>query len=303
MKTIIVVGVLDVKGSTNISIAKSFTKFGYSVIPINYRTIIGKYGMDQFEQLLFKTIVKYSPKIVLFCKTNGINPNVIKRCGDFTTTLYWFMDPIETAKLCGAADLAKNANFVACTGGGVVDWMVENGVENCYRIFEGIDHDIFKPVTAIPDFKADISFIGTKTAERDKFIIELQSAGYDVKAYGNGYGGEVVNKAFAQVCASSKMMLSINTFSTIPDYCSDRLFRCMSCGVCTIHYDPTRTMHKYVEDGKEVVLFESIDEMMDKVQGLSDEDIANIAIFGREKILKNYTWDHTVNSMLKLIGK
>ena len=45
-KTVIICGVLDKKGSTNISIARSFLRFGYNVIPINYRTIIQKHGIE-----------------------------------------------------------------------------------------------------------------------------------------------------------------------------------------------------------------------------------------------------------------
>jgi len=36
---VVIVGVLDKVGSTNIPMAASFTKFGIQVLPVNYRTI------------------------------------------------------------------------------------------------------------------------------------------------------------------------------------------------------------------------------------------------------------------------
>jgi len=303
--TIIIVGVLDKKGSTNISQAKAFIKLGWNVIPLNYRTIIIEYGMKFFENILIDTVKEHRPSIVLFSKTNGIDPELIKRCGEYTNTFYWFMDSIQIAEgIPGILDNAKNSNFVSCTGGGVSDWFVENGVQKCYHIFDGVDTDIFKPVESFDKYKADISLIGSRTTERDKFKQALERD-FDVKFYGNGYGGEVINEEFAKVCASSKIMLSMNVFNTAPRYFSNRLFRYLGCGSCVAHWDSTGTMDEFFENDKELILFNTIEELKNKVKYLlqNEDKAGEMAIRGRELVLNNYTWMHTVSKIIEVVNK
>jgi predicted CoA-binding protein len=45
MKNIVVCGVLDKAGSSNVWMSMALQKMGFNIIPINYRTIVQKYGM------------------------------------------------------------------------------------------------------------------------------------------------------------------------------------------------------------------------------------------------------------------
>ena len=101
------------------------------------------------------------------------------------------------------------------------------------------------------------------------------------------------------------MMLSLNTYNDIPDYFSNRLLRYLGCGVCVLHYDPTETLHKYFEDRKDLYLFKDESELLGiiKTSRLLDTTgklLGKIALAGREKVLRNYTWDHTVNKILQI---
>uniref|UniRef100_A0A6M3XDL3 Putative glycosyltransferase n=1 Tax=viral metagenome TaxID=1070528 RepID=A0A6M3XDL3_9ZZZZ len=303
-KIVVLVGVLDNVSSTNVSMAKAFMAFNYSVVPVNYRTIINKYGMLVFEELLLHTIQNYKPEFVLFSKTNGINPELITKCNKYTKTFYWFMDSITVAASAPYyVEYAKNANYVSCTGGGVAQWFTEQTGKPCYHIFDGGDIDIFKPVEQDEEYIADISFIGGKTTERDYFKDVLENLDLDIKFYGNGYGKEVINEEFAKVCASSKLMLSLNTFNDVPDYFSNRLLRYMGCGSCVLHLDRTETLNKYFTHMQNIVFFKNEEELIDNINYLinNPDEITKIGINSRDLVINKYTWYNSMNAVLNIV--
>ena len=303
-KYIIVVGVLDKRGSTNIAQALSFIRFGYTVIPINYRTIISRHSASYFESVLLHSVNKYKPDLVLFNKCNGINSKLIVECNKYTTTWLFNMDPIQTIQRCPEViEHARNAHFSSCTGGGVVEWFREQGVDNCVHIIEGLDYTIFKPVEPVNEFKAEISFIGTSTQERSRYKKLLEEAGIDVRFYGTGYSNkEMIEEDFAKICSSSKFMLSINTQNDIPMYFSDRILRYLGCGSCVLHFDPIGTMDKFFKIGDEILTFKYDSELLEVINNTNIESAGKIALAGREKVLMNYTWNHSVAIILNILG-
>ncbi|MHA1233171.1 MAG: hypothetical protein ACTSPQ_21310 [Candidatus Helarchaeota archaeon] len=205
MNNIVIVGVLDKEGSTNISMAKAFLKYkNISVIPINYRTIIQNYGMQLFEDLLTETVKNHKPLLTIFCKCNGINSNIVLECNKYSKTWLYNPDPYQTIDQCPEViEHMKNCTFCSHTGGGVNKYYVERyNLSNSYHIPCGLDYDLFKPTDIVPEYKAKISFIGNRTPERDKFKNLLSK--YDTKFYGIGYKNSVINEEFSKVCSSSE---------------------------------------------------------------------------------------------------
>jgi len=213
------------------------------------------------------------------------------------------MDPIETIEQCPEViEHAKNATHSSCTSQTVCDFFINKGAKSCHHILEGFDYDVLGPVEPDDKYKADISFIGTKTKERDLYLKVLQNAGYDVKFYGPGYTEEVVNEEFAKVCSSSKYMLSLNTHNNIVGYFSDRLIRYLGCGTCTFHLDSTMSLNDYFEDGKEVIYFSDPDDLLEKIKGVTESEVMILTVNGREKVLQNYTWNNSIHKILGVVN-
>lgn len=302
---VIFVGVLDREGSTNIPMAASFTKLGIQVIPVNYRTIISKQGLIFFEEYLMFLVKKYKPILTLFSKCNGIKPEIVSECSKYSVTWLFNMDPKPTIERCPEViEHAKNSHFSSCTAKDMVEWFESFGVKNCYHMIQGIDQDVFKPIDPVEEFKADISHIGTKTPERSDFKKALEDAGFSVKFYGMGYSPkEMFDNDFNKICASSKFMLSMNTYNNIhQEYFSNRLLRCIACGTCTLHYDSTNSLNKYLTNGKEVLYFKDSDELINILKNTTDEKACEIAIAGRDKVLNNYSWDRIIYTMLSIVN-
>lgn len=301
-KKVIIVGVLDKLGSTNLYMAKSFMKLNMEVVPINYRTVINNYGADYFYKLLMYEIDQVSPDLVLFSKCNGISPDIVKSCSNRTKTWLWNMDHHNTIqKVPEVLKHAKFATFSSCTSPATARWFEERGVKKCHHIFEGVDTSIFKPVDPVDDLVADISFIGSATEDRTTYK-EVLNKVMNAKFYGLGYNDEVVDEEFAKVCSSSKCMLSLNVHNNEPDYFSDRVFRYLACGVCTFHLDRTGTLNKWFKDGKDIVYFKDVNDLIVKLSTLTDSIAKRIGKSGRKKVMNNYTWDHTVKQIVEIAG-
>jgi len=301
---VIFVGVLDKFGSTNIPMSVSFGKFGFKVLPVNYRTILAKFGEKFFNDYLMYLVLKYKPVLTLFSKCNGINTELVRECSKNSVTWLFNMDPRSTIERCPEViDHALNCHFSSCTAEDMVDWFKSFGVKNCIHLIQGVDQDEFKPVEPKEEFIVDVSHIGTRTEERDKFKELLENAGLKVKFYGIGYSSkEVFGNEFNQICSSSKFMLSMNTFNNIHmGYFSNRLLRYIACGCCTLHFDSTNSLNKYLTNEKDVLYFKDGVELINIITKTTDEQAYKIAISGRDKVLNNYTWDHVIYNMMNIV--
>ncbi len=294
---IVFCGVLNTCGSTNISMAISFMKQGFKILPINYRTIILTYGISYFNRYLIDIVKTRKPELVIFSKCNGISSELVKECNKYSKTWLWNMDSRSTISYCPEViQHARYANFSSCTCKETAKWFESLGVKKCHVIFEGVDPTLYKPYNMK---KSNIiSFIGTKTAERDKFKRLLEDNKVENKFYGPGYTEEVYPEEFCKICSSSKAMLSLNTHNNIPDYFSDRLFRYMACKAPVIHWDSTGTLSKYFVDKKEILYFEDEQKLLQLLK--KDINLKEIAENGYKKVLAKYTWDNTINNILTI---
>jgi spore maturation protein CgeB len=300
---IIICGVLNVKSSSNIWMATSLTRFGINVIPINYRDIVAKYNTDFLRECILYAVKKYNPILTIFCKCNGIPTHIISECNRFCKTCLWFMDsPIVLENLPEVIEHAKVATFSSCTNYPAANVLKRNGVENCYIIPEGIEYGVHHPVEPDEKYKADISFVGTKNEEREDYRIFLENAGYNVKFYGTGYSEWKDEKEWCKICSSSKFVLSIGTFNTIPGYFPGRLFESIGCRTCVLHLDKTNSINDMFEHNKEIIYFKDKYDLLDKIKNISDEKAKEIAENGYKKGMSKYTWDHSVKKLLDIIN-
>ena len=300
---VVIIGVLDQTGSTNIPMALSAMQCGLRIIPVNYRTIIGKYGYTFFEHLVLSLVENEKPDLVLICKGNGIQPGLIQEITKYTKTWIYNMDPSPTMDMCPEVrENARLATFSSCTAADLAEEWRSYGA-NCFHMVQGLDEDIFRPVEAVKKYKADISLIGSKTLQRDEYKEYLENAGFKVKFYGHGYSKkDVLDKEFAKVCASSKFMLSLDSIAGLhTHYFSNRLIRYLGCGACTFHYDPTETLQQYFRDEEEINYFQTPQDLVARIRVLENNPIRiyQIAMNGLDLVLKHYTWDLLMKALMQ----
>lgn len=303
MKNIVIVGVLDVYGSSNIWMASAFKQAGYNVIPVNYRIIIGKYNRTFFREYLLHVVKEYKPELTIFCKCNGVEPPTIAECSQYSKTWLFFMDSFKQLEACPeVVESAKNCHISSATSVITVEFMKQNGAKNCIHMFEGTDNILHRIVEPVDKYLATISFVGTRTDERDKYknILEYNLGKENVKFYGYGYSEKLVIEDWSAVCASSKYMLSMNTYNNLPTYFSGRVFELLGSGACVFHYDNTNTLEQYFKHGIDLFYFGTEEDLLNLVRNTTDEQEISVRANGYKKVSKNHTWNSRVRKMMEI---
>ena len=304
MNNIIVVGVLDVPVSSNLWMASAFQRAGFNVIPVNYRTIVAKYSRTFFKELLIDTVKKYKPELTLFCKCNSVEPLIFEECNLYSKTWLFYMDLFEQIQTHPELlSSAKNCTISSATSEITVQFFKQYGVKNCIHMFEGTDPHIHKIVEPEDRYLATISFIGTKTEERDKYKILLEdNFGKDnVKFYGYGYSDKIISEDWAKICSSSRFMLSMNTYNNYPTYFSGRLFELLGSGACTFHLDNTGTLEQYFQHGVDLFYFKDKEDLIKQIKSVTEEQEIAVRASGYKKVQENHTWDIRVKEMMKIV--
>jgi spore maturation protein CgeB len=292
------VGVFDIKGSTNIPFGKAFASAGHEVNIFNYRTIASKIGYDAMN----KEIVKFSADydLIVFCKANGVMAETIKACGQYATTCWWMMDAIDHLE----ADpnyfkMATVSDISIVSTKAVQDLLITNGIQNVYHIIQGIDPKEFHPINTEKIY--DIVFIGQKTKKRDYIINIIKSWGYKIKAFGHGYDSIVIGDEFNKACCSAKICLNINNTSLNIDSFSDRIIRYMATRSCVLT-EYSKGLEKYFDISEHLIWYYNDMDLKDELKRLmDDEDLrSKIADAGYQRIIKKHTWDKVVEQILNI---
>ena len=299
MKTAVVVGVFS-KGSSNNGIVRALKQLGYVVKKVPYRDVANVVGVDGASWGVVSVAEVYKPDIMIFCKFNGFDPLIVAECSGLASkTCLWFMDSFNiTIESPEIIEHARNASFSICWPG-VADEFTKLGVENCYGLVEGCDETEFYPTKPVKEFKADISFIGTKN-HRHEYVEVLKGAGFNVKCYGNGYDSYVAGDDFNKVCSSSKAVLNIPTHVGEREYFGDRIVRTLATKTLSItQYVPG--LERYFEHGKNLVwFFSSPEECVEVVRDhLHNKEISKE---GYKLFLEKYTCLDFVKQMLDIGG-
>jgi hypothetical protein len=231
---ILIVGVLDVIGSTNIGLANGFRSLGYDVHDYNYRTKERELGTEGMWTDLVNSSKGREYDLIVFCKADSIDPYFLHDMKQFGPTWYWFMDNFAACRQFNAASYAAAATYASATASDVAERfsMVNN---NAYHIFEGFDPDVYY----YEDLKKihDVVFIGNATVPRIQQINKLRSEGMKITIF--GYGWPVDMREFPPVFGEDERT-EINSSKVVLNLChddvifSDRVTKALACGANVI---------------------------------------------------------------------
>lgn len=301
---IVLVGVLNQPGSTNIYMAKAFEREGFAVIPVNYRTIMQETGYNTLGSLLYK-LAEDKPALMLFSKCNGMSPLNIGKCSQDAKvkTWFWFMDGINTlSKVPECIEHAQLATFSSFTGLGVLNYVkkaIGTG-EGMFHIMEGIDPEVYRPVRADGAYDCDIAFIGTHNPEREHYLNLLVNQGYNVRAYGQGFGDEIHGSEFNFACSGAKAMLALSAEYDTQAYFSDRVFRYGACGSFVFHKHAPG-LDSYFQHTQDLVYFKDEESLLQVMDYYIRQDNAEARRVIAENLYRKVTTAHTWGNVVKQI--
>jgi spore maturation protein CgeB len=202
------------------------------------------------------------------------------------------------------------------TGGEALHWLTTLlGARRVTPLYGSVDPEIHKPAEAVPEFTADLSYLGTYAADRQEtldqlFIQAARAAGErrfliggaqypsDFPWTSNIYFVRHLPPAMhpAFYC-SSRMTLNV-TRRAMADmgYCpSGRLFEAAACGVPLLS-DEWQGLDEFYTPGTEILLCRSTEDVLHALD-LSSAELKRIAEAARERTLAEHTADRRVNDL------
>lgn len=214
------------------------------------------------------------------------------------------------------ADLSEFDAFFS-NSKGVVPELEEAGAKNVHALYWAIDPMLFTPVNVKKDI--DISFYGHGSELREewmeKMITNPSKKMPDVNfSIGGGnfridlgnakLVGPIPFSAFRNFCCRSKINLNITRWTHTNVYASAtaRPFELAAYGDCIVS-QPYNGIEEWFKVGKELFVANSEEEAMELYKWLLDdeEEREKAGKKARERILKEHTFHHRANEMVKII--
>jgi spore maturation protein CgeB len=214
-------------------------------------------------------------------------------------------EPVEYLPERGLADFDLVLSY---TGGqALAELKSRLGARHVAALYGGIDPAVHHPALPEERFRADLSYIGTYSPDRqaalDDLLLEPARRRPDLRflVAGPPYPADFPwtdNMAFtphpppserAAFYSSSRMTLNVTGRPMAElGYCpSSRLFEAAACGV-PILSDEWDGLDYFFEPGREILVARTTGHVMEAL-AMSDEALARIARAGRERVLATHT--------------
>jgi hypothetical protein len=185
--------------------------------------------------------------------------------------------------------LAKKADFAFCAQKRAVEEFKRDGVQNSLWLPHAVE-PLAYPKGDLVTKHHEVCFVGhVNSANRVEALDRLFSE------FPNFHYGQALFEGAAQRFADSKVCFNISMLDDL----NMRTFEIMATGsFCLTNWIPT--IEDLFEDGKHLVLYRSLDEMVDKAKYYlsHDEEREKIAQAGYEEVIKKHTIQDRVNVIL-----
>lgn len=206
---------------------------------------------------------------------------------------YWASDThIQTAtddSYPYRLEMAKKANLVFCAQKRGVEWMKKDGIENPIWLPHAFEPQAY-PKGEIYTKKYDVCFVGhVNSRNREDALARLFSE------FPNFYYGQQLFDGAAQKFAESRIVFNI----AMTDDLNMRVFETLGTGSFLLtNWIPT--IEEFFQDGKHLVLYRSLDEMIDKAKYYlkHEDEREKIAQAGYEEVMARHTIQNRVNVIL-----
>ena len=333
---ILIVGVFNKPWSSNIPIAKEFKKINQEVFKFDYRgtalknlrvnfslySIIFKNNFDSFirlrlylpdairnlkfylfgnwrmNRILLEIVKKNRFDLIFLAKTDTINYKIIPKLNSYSKTWYFFMDPLKRALEINAVKYAALSTWSSASTTAMTFLFKKYGA-NSFYILEGFDQNLFSPGKENSIKKYDVIFVGSKRPDRKYFIDYLKKNNINIVCYGKGWNNKPVYlKKLVKKYRKSKIILN---FPREDSGFSDRVFQSMGTGSFLLSRYCS-DLERVFKKGVHLDWFETPEECLKLIEYYLDNEALRekISKVGSKYVLENFTWDKTVEKIIKI---
>jgi spore maturation protein CgeB len=206
------------------------------------------------------------------------------------------------------------SHFVT-THSATVDWYKKNDMRVIRSQWAGSPY--YKPKTAQKSY--EVTFVGQKHGQmpngkfvRAEIIDAIMDSGINIQIFGNywdGYpnwGGYLTDfSKMVEIFNMSCICLNLSNpwhYNTMPQI-KGRHFEIPQTGslqICT----PADDLESYFVDGEEIIIANSVEDLIDKIKYYLDNpgEREQIAGAGRQRMLKDHQWEHRLVPIFEQVG-
>ncbi len=244
-------------------------------------------------------------------------------------TVFYDMDtPVTLSRLASGEDvtyvpsagLAAFDLVLSYTGGTVLDTLRQQlGARRVAPLYGWVDADLYYAVPSVAEFAADLSYLGTYSADRQKALEELflrPAALRPQERFLVGgamhpncaewpsnirYLEHVAPPAHREFYSSSPLTLNVTRASMAQQgFCpSGRLFEASACGAAILS-DCWEGLDTFFEPGREILLARSTDDALQALQ-LNEGELRRIGERARQRTLDCHTAAMRARRLLSLL--
>lgn len=271
------------------------------------------------NQRLLKEHERFRPDLFLAIFGFDIFPETIARMKKMGTRsiCWWLNDPFQFER--GLFISTSYDYFFSNCGSCTLSYQ-KNGVKAYHlphAVFPKIHHPHQLSNGDRKSFESEVCFIGDWGPVRQG-ILSILSKKVNLKIWGpwkkhlskkdrlwdKVVDGYFTPETMAKVLSCTKVAINLHSwFGYYDTGYNPRTFETPGCGafqVCDWKHD----LDRYFNDGSEIVLYRSGDEMEKKIKAyLADESARKqIAEAGYRRVMQNHTYEHRMKEMLSIVG-
>lgn len=299
---------------------------------------------NQVEEKLFGVIAEKKPNLVFFDEGDLTREamkkmkEVAEQNG--AITCFWVSDDHWMFDMV-SKHIAPYFHWVVTTDSQAPPKYIKNGYKNIIHSQWACNHSYYKPLN-LPKIY-DVTFVGQPHGKRRQMIEKIQKAGINIRCWGYGWpAGVLAQDDMLKVFSQSKINLNFSMSSGVlwklvasiflkrrgerdrtiivdnPLHWLDnfrsvlgsfrtqikvRHFEIMgSGGFCLT--DNADNLKDYYEIGKEVVVFDGIEDCVEKIKYYlaHDEERERIRLAGYQRTLRDHTYEKRFNELFKIMG-
>lgn len=305
---------------------EAYGRRGYLTPRLWRKLIFPQFIVEKFVRLMNNRLINVArtikPALVLVSKGELLYPQTIEEIKRQTlaTTVVWHTDSPFTALCSNRKVITALCRYDLCC---VFDpWYVpeilRHGASRAVYLPVGCDPAIHRRMEVSQRDKriygSDVCFVGnlqTHISPRRKILAAISD--FDLKIWGVSWkalrddrlrsrivGRSVYGDEYAKVYSASKIALNVHHPQCIKAL-NPRTFEVTACG-CLLVTDVMAELPKFFEPGKEVVTFQEIEELRDKLRFFLKNERARrkVADAGMKRALSEHTYDARMQKLLEV---
>jgi len=268
----------------------------------------GTYGpVWLIKKKVFPLIMKYRPHLII-CNAGGLSfrPKDTVALHGLGIKLLGIALSDPAVYLPATSKIAKNFDIFFTNDINSVELYRNVGVL-AYQLPFATNDQFFHPVTPKPDYKCDVLHLGSAQVTRIepiKLLIKYFDShihGENWENYGVENRGVIIGNELLSALSSTKIVVVLSREPSGRHAIKPQIFDYLSAG-CLVVTDDFPELHKYFDAGKELIIFEDSEDMIEKIRYYLDhpDEAHKIREAGREKVIRNYTWPKIWPGLLSL---